>query len=1249
MEQQFREGAKFLAALWLQAAAGDGNSLCGLADSPAKSLWESVRLRAGEKSPKWLPALFGRQHAEIVPAILRPEGGTTSMEYCVHLTPVWAGLQLELHYTAKAEAVIQPPALHAAAAKYLLQGSPEPKWETRPTDDRPDPSPVPPPTLPAFDALFPDGQWQDELKALVAALQCRGWQTSNGPLPLPSPLETDRMREEDVIYVLNPMEETSGLAKYYPHALARTHGQAHVVLVSPREWSTADLKAFREWPAPGKPRLHLLGQRELEALLRAQPHLLARYYPHEAARLHPEEKFSPPEAQNARASYLAKLSERLPEVNLVGFPRHKTQHVKHRFLPLGKIFEPPGFHPESAPLDDPGSATSLAALLTTAPCCVLLGDPGAGKTTLLHYAGCVWPGTETLAGARVAQRVPLLLPLREFAAARAEKTPPTLLEALIHRAQSYTGLSSVEAHPWVFMALLELGEAAVLLDGLDEAGDETERREITRLIQEFRARFPACPVWVTSRVVGYDDCRIASPVFQHLRVDPFTPEQRDSFIRKWYALQVGQVEPSAGSTAAPDSLIRTLESPQTHADVKHMAGNPLLLSLMALIHYTGGELPQKRGELYEQCVRTLVDQWERVKDPQKRHPVLERLNLSADRAEVYLAAVAFAAQKADAARGDDAAAAQGSIPEELARQCILPLRLADREDGSEKAALEEVDFFLRYVRERAGLLIWRGARTYAFVHRSFQEYLAAYQQAGNQDRSPLRQRNFFLYLVRKTVWRETLLLFLYHFNRGTSPRSFLDELVADVARRTLGAHARATWQALTLAVRDELRATPPTKRQVLKQAILGWAAEPAGEAEEVKALQDLVRFAPAQTPHLRAACEEIWQDAAVPDASKLASLHLRAAMLAWPHGEPAESERLARELLAKLPPAAEAVEARPLFERAGLLLADAGPQQFPAGSPGEAAVKLVRERLEALMFEPRLTIQERDASAQALGWLGDLRPGVGLDKGGLLPELEWLDLPGGKLELGEQPGKRVKVAPFQLSKYPVTVAQFQAFLDDPQGYHDPQWWQDAPDSPGMADWWRENHEQGSEIYEPVFQTPNHPRVGVCWYEAVAFCRWLTAHIRSRRRESALIPGDQRGLTSAATDELEIRLPHEAEWELAARWDGKKADARTYPWGECKEEDLSKRSNYGGTGLGHTSAVGLFPSGASKCGALDMAGNVWEWCGNRYDSGQEFRVLRGGAWHYVSDSLRAAYRYYVIPDIRGLIIGFRLVCAGVFVR
>ena len=128
----------------------------------------------------------------------------------------------------------------------------------------------------------------------------------------------------------------------------------------------------------------------------------------------------------------------------------------------------------------------------------------------------------------------------------------------------------------------------------------------------------------------------------------------------------------------------------------------------------------------------------------------------------------------------------------------------------------------------------------------------------------------------------------------------------------------------------------------------------------------------------------------------------------------------------------------------------------------------------------------------------------------------------------------------------------------------------------------------------VFDLPNHPAVNVTWYEALAFCGWLSEKLGHP-----------------------VTLPTEAQWEKAARG----PDGRRYPWGP---KITPQHANYDETGIGTTSAVGVFPLGASPCGALDMSGNAWEWCLTRWredyttpaneDPARDAtRVVRGGAY------------------------------------
>jgi formylglycine-generating enzyme required for sulfatase activity len=152
-----------------------------------------------------------------------------------------------------------------------------------------------------------------------------------------------------------------------------------------------------------------------------------------------------------------------------------------------------------------------------------------------------------------------------------------------------------------------------------------------------------------------------------------------------------------------------------------------------------------------------------------------------------------------------------------------------------------------------------------------------------------------------------------------------------------------------------------------------------------------------------------------------------------------------------------------------------------------------------------------------------------------------------------------------------------------------------------------------------------PVVGITWYEAAAYCRWLSVQT-----------GDN------------YRLPSEAEWEKAARG----TDGRIYPWGNQSPDET--RANFE---FGHTMPVESYPAGASPYGVLDMAGNVLEWTRSKYraypyapNDGREKGskpeekqfTLRGGSWYHNRTYVRCAARYGGYPGSGGdLIRGFRV--------
>jgi formylglycine-generating enzyme required for sulfatase activity len=213
-----------------------------------------------------------------------------------------------------------------------------------------------------------------------------------------------------------------------------------------------------------------------------------------------------------------------------------------------------------------------------------------------------------------------------------------------------------------------------------------------------------------------------------------------------------------------------------------------------------------------------------------------------------------------------------------------------------------------------------------------------------------------------------------------------------------------------------------------------------------------------------------------------------------------------------------------------------------------------------------------------------------------------------------------------ISRFPITNAQYAAFVKT-GSYQKQRYWTGAG--------WEQKERRGwtgPDNTREAFNLPNHPVVGVSWYEAVAFCHWLTEQLHQSRE--------------LGTDK-EITLPTEPQWEKAARG----MDGRIYPWGNDPDPN---RANYGDTGIGMTSAIGCFPGGSSSYEVEDLSGNVWEWCLTKWEGsyknyqndnnleGKDLRVMRGGAFDYYQWSTRCAFRASESPDKRYSNRGFRVV-------
>jgi formylglycine-generating enzyme required for sulfatase activity len=228
----------------------------------------------------------------------------------------------------------------------------------------------------------------------------------------------------------------------------------------------------------------------------------------------------------------------------------------------------------------------------------------------------------------------------------------------------------------------------------------------------------------------------------------------------------------------------------------------------------------------------------------------------------------------------------------------------------------------------------------------------------------------------------------------------------------------------------------------------------------------------------------------------------------------------------------------------------------------------------------------------------------------------------------------IRLAAFWIARASITVAQYTPFVA--AGYHAAarRWW-----TPNGWQWKQERMRTKPWSWNAApYDGPNQPVIGITWYEATAFCAWLTAQLADTLPAGYI-----------------VCLPTDAEWEAAAAYD-EAMQRRPYPWGE--DEPDAERAIYDASNLGRPAPIGCCPSGAAACGALDMVGNVWEMMANSYQGYPERsdEVIkdfttdagdvpwRGGGWAWDSTSVRCGARLRHGPVNVINLYGFRVVVA-----
>lgn len=333
----------------------------------------------------------------------------------------------------------------------------------------------------------------------------------------------------------------------------------------------------------------------------------------------------------------------------------------------------------------------------------VIGAPGSGKTTLLEHLTLIYALSKQRGLSRKAPKlIPILLYLRDIRHHITGGKNP-LLSHLIEQ-QDYVNKLNPK-HNW-FEHKLKGAQCLVMLDGLDEVADASERKEVSEWVSRQIQAYPNTPFLITSRPFGY----LSAPI-EHvdvvLEVQPLTIEQIEQFISSWYLQnesmqQMRKVDEGVRqiAKARADDLISRIKG---HSPILSMAVNPLLLTMIATVHDNRGALPGRRVELYSEICDVLLGRRQEAKKlndhltTAQRKAVLQVLALELMRRRVR----EFSKDTASTIIYDVLATVTGSVVSALN--------------------------FIEQIEKVSGLIIEKELGVFEFAHKSFQEYLAAVQ------------------------------------------------------------------------------------------------------------------------------------------------------------------------------------------------------------------------------------------------------------------------------------------------------------------------------------------------------------------------------------------------------------------------------------------------------------------------------------------------------------------------------------------
>jgi hypothetical protein len=363
---------------------------------------------------------------------------------------------------------------------------------------------------------------------------------------------------------------------------------------------------------------------------------------------------------------------------------------------------------------------------------VILGDPGSGKSTLLKYLTVQICSDLRNSIDLFANIVPVFFRISDYAD-YFKKTKKSIYEYITeHYDKQYQHL---------FKESFEYSNLLLLMDGLDEITDTPLRIRVTEQVMDLLARYPYNRYLVTSRIVGYQESKLGGD-YKHFKLMPFRNDEIKLFSEQWYKCIAQHTdEDYKHSSEQAESLYSSI---LRNPSVIHLATNPLLMTIIAMIHYKGKKLPNKRVELYDISTETFLEYWVQLR--------MDDESQLKDKNEIIeiLAPIAFDIHKNKS---------NALVEEKEFRESFITNFKKIHTNTSDEDARKECKEFIRFLRQQTGFFYEKGVddegnRFYGFIHLTFEEYLSAIELISMWNEGELTLKDY----ITNPRWTEIIRL-----------------------------------------------------------------------------------------------------------------------------------------------------------------------------------------------------------------------------------------------------------------------------------------------------------------------------------------------------------------------------------------------------------------------------------------------------------------------------------------------------------